>query len=223
MKMMPKIYKQMIPFFRAHGFTKQRNYFYKIENEIAFCVLFERPSDLVYVKCYIIPLFVPAEMHYLNYGNRLRYMNHVHLPQLTGKNTDQDLLDWCGRVQHVLETDVFPFYEEISTPARLLHYISISIHDRFGFFHRENYDTLRLQIFTELYLRKFDEFERLAVLYMDAVRSSTLIPSLKEQCANEMMDLREKIGRGEAYMDEYFRQVCSHTREVCFQLNDSVT
>ena len=223
MKMMPKIYKQMMPFFRTHGFVKQRNYFYKIENEIAFCVLFERPSDLVYVTCYIIPMYLPAEMHYISFGNRLRDMRRTLLPQLTGNNTEQELIDWCGVVQRILATDIFLFYKNISTPERLLTYLKENGDAKYNFFNCGNRKVLRLQVFTSLYLHKYDEFERLAVLYVDAVRSSTLIPSLKEQCANEMMDLREKIGRGEAYMDEYFRQVCSHTREVCFQLNDSVT
>ena len=109
-----KIVPTFWPLFREHGYKKWRtNKFYYIKNDIAFCFLFERPSIIVYPTYFIWPLYMPAYgIVGLNYGSRLRPTYHL---------TDDDAAfePWVKTITTCLETEIFPFYESISSPEKL--------------------------------------------------------------------------------------------------------
>lgn len=58
-------------FMRANGFAFKKGIFYRIENDMAFCVNLEMPTGTVYSNCFVLPLYVPTEFCYMTYGTRL--------------------------------------------------------------------------------------------------------------------------------------------------------
>ena len=117
MKALPIIHKRLGPFFKAHGFAKKGSVFYKIENNLAFCVLFEKPSDAVYTNFHIIPLYIPAEFHYLDYGKRLMNLPE-YIQEITKIHTptsEEEVYRLCERVQNILTDDIFCFFQQVRT------------------------------------------------------------------------------------------------------------
>ena len=109
-----KIVPAFAPFFKEHGYKKWgTNKFFGIENNIAFCFLFERPSVIVYPTYFIWPLYMPANgVVCLNYGNRLNARYNLC-------SDDAAFEPWVKRITTCLETEIFPFYESISSPEKL--------------------------------------------------------------------------------------------------------
>ncbi|MBQ3154955.1 MAG: hypothetical protein IJB88_06950, partial [Clostridia bacterium] len=104
MSVSKNIYKQLNPYFKSLGFRKHGRYFFKIENNIAFCFTPEFPS-FVRVQCYILPLYMPTDFHYLTYGTDIEHI-HRELQDTIwtyGEITDAEASEWLGKMAPVIE------------------------------------------------------------------------------------------------------------------------
>ena len=51
-----RLRKSAQSFKRANGFAFKKGIFYRIENDMAFCVNLEMPTGTVYSNCFVLPL-----------------------------------------------------------------------------------------------------------------------------------------------------------------------
>lgn len=55
-----QISAEMKLFMQEWGFRKRGNFFFKIKNDLAFCVYLEQPTGLVYSGFCVMPLYLPG-------------------------------------------------------------------------------------------------------------------------------------------------------------------
>ena len=115
---------RLAPFFRVYGFTRKSNKFYKIKNNIAFFAGLERPGGL-YSMCYIIPLYIPTNIPYLDYGCRLGYFDPFPVKSFYFGSDDPSQLEvFIERTMECCEKYFFPLYEKISTLEGLIEFLN---------------------------------------------------------------------------------------------------
>lgn len=115
---------RLAPFFKAHGFTRKSNMFYKIQNNIAFCAGLERPGGL-YFLCYIIPLYIPTSVRHITYGGRLQDFEPFPVPHFDFYINEPSQLEvFVERTMECCEKYVFPLYDSISTPEGLIDFLN---------------------------------------------------------------------------------------------------
>ncbi len=156
-----KIVPAFWPFFKEHGYKKWgTTKFYRIENDIAFCFLLERPSIIVYPTYYIWPLYIPTDVVPLSYGNRLNEGDYGYCLW----DDDSTFEPWVEKLKKCLETTVFPFYESINSPEKLWQLISQEDFGTPNYLFCPPHLMKRLQMYTACYMgdlmsaRKYFDF-----------------------------------------------------------------
>lgn len=147
-----EIAKQIGPYMRSRGFKRKGKRFYNIQNDIAFCIEFEMPSDSIYVWAYILPLYMPCDFITLSYGNRLGNMPSIMLPLLNKTDSTEQISAWCALLCSRIEDTILPFFRSIDSPLKLA--VSIEKDGEFRkFMHCPEIHMAELRIYTHLYLR----------------------------------------------------------------------
>ena len=117
-----KIVPAFAPFFKEHGYKKWgATKFYKIENDIAFCFLFERPSIVVYPRYFFLPLYMPMDFVHVSFGDRFYLI--LDEPTYCIEDDDSTFEPWVERVKGAIENFVFPFYGSINTIEKMLDFL----------------------------------------------------------------------------------------------------
>lgn len=120
MNLCREVTKRLKPYMRTKGFSLSRRTFCCIRNDIAFCIGFENPTGTLYAWEYIMPLYIPSEFQYLSYGDR---MHRFGLPYLNREDAPEMIDQWCAQLCQLLEETIFPFFEQIDSPQKLLQFI----------------------------------------------------------------------------------------------------
>ena len=157
------------------GYTFSKNCFYKIHNDIAFCLAFDMPSGLVYATFFVMPLYIPAEKRYYTYGNRMSSLRRSKLLPLSQNASDDELEVWCAHLRKDLEKIVFPFFQEIATPSKLINVIEKRKHLARSFFLCPPVQLYRLRLFSYLYMEDCDQLYMLAEKYPICIQKSTFL------------------------------------------------
>jgi hypothetical protein len=162
----------LAPFFRAHGYTRKNNKFYKIQNNIAFCAGLERPGGL-YSLCYIIPLYMPTPVHHITYGSRLERFKPFPVPPIDFLlYGDSQCDEFVQRTMQCCEKYFFPLYNRISTPEGLIEYLNQGYKCVRGCW--DNLDLCsyyELRIYTNFILSNYNEMLADIPLIYDAIDS----------------------------------------------------
>lgn len=151
---------RLAPFFRAHGFKRKNNKFFKIENNIALCTALERPGGL-YSLCYILPLYIPTEIPHISYGGRLQRFKPFPVCNFSFYFDDPSKAEvFVEQTMECCEKYFFPLYESISTPEGLIDFLNK------GFsYARMYFDNLtlifyyELKIYTNFVLSRYDDMK----------------------------------------------------------------
>lgn len=119
------VIKIMTPFFKEHGYSKKGSMFYKIQNQIAYCISFEHPGGL-YVISHIIPFYIPLEIPSIAYGGRLNQMKSWDVPVEFYLNdmTEDACIEWCNKVKKCCKKHIFPLYDEIGSLSDLINFLN---------------------------------------------------------------------------------------------------
>ena len=106
---------------KSRGFVRSgySGRFYYVANDIAYCVTFEKPSILIYVTAYIMPLYVPTEYIYFDYGERLRHLHGLELHTLT-ENEPELMEQWIADYCKALDEKILPVFQQIPSPEALI-------------------------------------------------------------------------------------------------------
>jgi hypothetical protein len=151
---------RLAPFFRAHGFKRKNNKFFKIENNIALCTALERPGGL-YSLCYILPLYIPTEIPHISYGGRLQRFKPFPVCNFDFYWNEPSKAEvFVEQTMECCEKYFFPLYESISTPEGLIDFLNK------GFsYARMYFSNLRLvwyyelKIYTNFVLSRYDDMK----------------------------------------------------------------
>ncbi len=131
MNLCREVTKRLKPYMRSKGFSLVRRTFCCIRNDIAFCIGFENPTGTLYAWEYIMPLYIPSEFQYLSYGDR---MHRFGLPYLNREDAPEMIDQWCAQLCQLLEETIFPFFEQIDSPQKLLQFIAPEKADEYRVF-----------------------------------------------------------------------------------------
>jgi len=168
-----KITNQIRPCMKKQGYTFSKNCFYKIHNDIAYCLAFDMPSGLVYATFFVMPLYIPAKNRYYTYGNRVSSLRRSKLLPLSKNASDHELEEWCEHLCNDLGKIVFPFFQEIDSPRKLLNVIEKKKHVVGRFFLCTPVQVSRLQLFSYLYVEDFDNLYLLSEKYPICIQESS--------------------------------------------------
>lgn len=175
MSILQKITNQIRPCMKKQGYTFSKKCFYKIHNDIAYCLALDMPSGLVYATFFVMPLYIPAQNHYYTYGNRVSSLRRSKLLPLSKNASDDELAAWCEHLCNDLEKFVFPFFQEIDTPRKLINVMAKKKYVADRFFLCPPVQVFRLQLFSYLYVEDFDNLNSLAEKYSICIQESTYL------------------------------------------------
>ena len=143
---------------KAKGFLRSgySGRFYYVANDIAYCVTFEKPSTLIYVQAYVIPLYIPAEAIYYTYGECLRYLPGLELRTL--KEDEPDLMEqWCADFCRSIEEKILPVFQQIPSPEALIGELENESPALKWFFFCPKIHIEKLKMYTYFYLQRLSE------------------------------------------------------------------
>ena len=173
MSILQKITKQIYPYMNEQGYTLSKKCFYKIHNDIAYCLEFEMPSGLVYVTFFVMPLYITAQHHYYTYGNRVGSLRHSKLLPLSKNASEDELNAWCKILLDSLDKVILPFFQKIDSPVELLKIIEKRKHSIKNYFFCPPVQIFRLQLFSYLYTEEFGKLRVLTKKYPRIIQEST--------------------------------------------------
>ena len=153
-----QISAEMKLFMQEWGFRKRGNFFFKIKNDLAFCVYLEQPTGLVYSGFCVMPLYLPAESRYLTYGDRLNAFSPCPVGPLP---VDGDAAQWAEQLRFALAEYIFPFFDSIANPQALDLFLNEKNKKIRTYFFCPDLDLYRLRLYTKRYLRQWDELSSL--------------------------------------------------------------
>lgn len=194
---------------KINGFSVQKRCFYCIYNDLAYCVELEMPSNLVYVTCYIIPLYMPTEFRYFTYGMRLKEV----LPIANISTTE--LEQWCDQLEQCLQRIVFPMFQKAQTPDSFLKLVNEGLFE--DAFHIPEIDVHRLRIFTALYKKDTPVIPKLCDDYENALTNTTyLTDQVKKRLFEEIEKVRDSISRNTQENEALTIDIIKKTKQHCF-------
>ncbi len=219
MNLAPLIYKRFTPFFKKYGFTKKGSTYYKINNDIAFCITFEFPS---YARawCHILPLYMPTEFKHLSHGNIINNFYREVRDTLSKYDDipDSQIDTWSENMMAIFESDVFLFFDSISTPQKLLEYCKAPIYMRNKYLpYAGGTHMLRLQAYTALYLGEKRKAKKLIKDFRKtALKNEHITERLMDMYVAEADEMKKMLSLTPAERDVRFKEICEKTFEVCF-------
>ena len=146
---------QLAPFFKAHGFKRKSNRFFKIINNVAFCIDLERPGGL-YVQSYIIPLYMPHDFRCFTYGERLQEFKKCPVPNENWLTERTECNEYVEKTIECCEQYILPFYDRISTLEGLLDFLDEDLKSIHEYFFTGPMQILELKVYTNFVLSRFD-------------------------------------------------------------------
>lgn len=213
-----RVAKRISGYMSNHGFKKKNTHFFRIENDLAFCLELNKPGGLLYVTFCVIPLYIPSNVRYYTYGNRLNNSTFHRLPVLQSGCTDEDLEDWVRHLFTLLDQDIFPFFHRISSPDALLDYLDEEMSLIRPFFFCSDLDLERLRLFTCAHLCRSDRIPDLAEGFRAVLKTDTLFsPALIQGFEAESRILEALSSLPEEEIRRHFRQITADTLSACFR------
>lgn len=187
------------PYMKEKGFLLRNRCFYCIEDDLAYCVEFEMPSHLVYVNCYIIPLYVPTEFRYYTYGIRLK--------EVLVESYEQQ----CMQLKATLETSIFPVFVKIKSPHNLLKLIDRGL---FKGGRIPKVDVYRLRLFTAFYEKDINGTLKLCDEYKNILLNTPyLTADVKKNRIREILEIRNRITQAN---EAFVKDIIKNTKRTCF-------
>ena len=207
---------QLAPFFKERGFKRKSNKFYKIVNDIVFCVGLERPGGL-YVWSYIIPLYMPHDFEVLTYGDRLQNFEKCPVPDEHYLTERTECNEYVEKTLECCEKYILPFYDRISTPQSLLDFLDEDLKSIQEYFFIGPMEILKLKIYTNFVLSKFDAvLDDIPKLFAEYDKHRKIIfESLIEEWKIRINVLASMINASEEERLQFINDTIEHSIIAC--------
>ena len=133
-----------------NGFVHRRGRFFRERDSIVQCVVFERPSQIIYPTYCIIPLYMPCTTLYYTYGRRVSEVSRY-------KDT---LAVDSGALIDVLDSVVLPLFERLKTPSLLSQHLLDNPNSSMYYLFCPSVNLAVLEAYTALFLAERELFSR---------------------------------------------------------------
>lgn len=155
MSIVKKITRDLGPYMESYGYISMKNGFYRKQNSIAYFIEFEKPSNIIYLRYYIVPLYIPCNSKYYSYGCRLRH--HGDLMSICADATSTAFENWNENTRSCLESIVFPFFNSIGSPEQLVAFLECCDTTIKKHFACTDVQLLKLRVYTLFYCGKIEQ------------------------------------------------------------------
>ncbi len=196
------IVSRLAPFFKENGYKKKSSLFYKIQNNIAYCIGFERPGDLRAVF-HILPLYTPLEFKELTYGSHLEYFPKCKVPSISpleniedfkrkypnslNLNNIDDCEIWIDKIVQCCEQHIFPFYDRIGTLNGLMDFLNMGHYHVYQYWnHCGLAQYYEIRAYTNFVLSQYKAMEKDIKKAKEAIDDMRIFPHLKDESKNNL-------------------------------------
>ena len=214
--MLSKIKKKLKMTLFPLGFCNVKNCYYYIKNDIAFCLSFDQPSGIVYCTFHIIPLYIPCEMRYYTFGNRLNSFPNSSVGILMKSASDREIDVWFENLFYTLERFIFPFFQNISDPLQLLHFVNSDYVAVSQFFHCSPDQLERLRVFTYLCLNDYDNLKRAIQEAYVGISHANYMDSVKKERHNELLEIESHLSDDNFCGSQFCAEIVNQSLQRCF-------
>lgn len=196
--------KQIAPYLKTKNYTQKGRLFYVIQNNIAYCIEFERPAQQVYLAYYVLPLYIPFETRCFTYGRRMPF-------GISADNAEM----LCKELYKCFDKIVFPFFKKASSPEKLINLCKTNIgRNRFDC---TKVDKMRLLYLTYAFLGGEDKTGNLKKRYCQAITEAKYYTdSVKEKLLDEVKMMDGVFDMDPKSVITCYDQVIHQTFRKCF-------
>lgn len=203
-------------FMKDRGFHSKNKFFYKINNDIAFCIEFDYPGSLLYVTFYILPLYLPANTRYYTYGNRLNSLSLKPLPDIHADVSEKQKIYWVQSFEEAIDEFVLPYFQKICNPSALADACS----DNNGIQTYMNCPTIqkaRLLLHTYAFLQNLDAFRKAEKsMHAEIDKCSFLSSDILAKYQAEIVMLKQVFSLSQDELLTYKKNIIEATIKSCF-------
>ena len=215
MSIFRKVSKRIDLYMQSNGFCRTGTTFYRISNNIVYCIGFDTPSELLYVTAYIMPLYMPSEYRYYTYGNRLNAIQSIQLPILNKNDNEMVRETWCHTLCESIDRQVLPFFAAVDTPNKLMQYVDVHPCASNEHLACHNLHIYRLKMYTYLYMGDYDKVLQSIASYRQILSSITFLTStILQKYGKEIDEVEALIQRGAKSVNEYCLGVISNSKRI---------
>ena len=144
------IHQHIRAFMKSNGYRRKGNRYYRIQDNLTFCIYFEQPTGVLYSGFCVIPLYIPTDVWYWTYGNRLNAFSSGALPALKVGADGTEVQDWVDGFLALLTNTIFPFFKDISGTDELNRFLCNDFKVVRRYFFCPDIDLYRLGIYTSM-------------------------------------------------------------------------
>ena len=129
------------------GYRRKGNTFYRIVNNLMFCIMVEHPG-LYYAEYHINPLYMPQNQVYLNYGKRFQ----------AWWDGNGDVTDFISQIVADIQEEIVPFFQRINSASSLLSFLQQDHSSVASYFKCPHFRYSFLAAYTALMLHDSESF-----------------------------------------------------------------
>lgn len=187
------VLKKITPFMKSRGFVRSgySGRFYYVANDIAYCVTFEKPSILIYVEIYIIPLYIPTDFIYFTYGDRLRNLPGLELRTLT-ENEPELMEQWVADYCKAMDEKILPVFQMIPSPEALISELEQESPALKWLFRCPSTFIAKLKMYTYFYLERIPETQAAIESYRRVIDQGSWLENTR-RLFRERADIIESL------------------------------
>lgn len=218
MAIFSSIKKEIKQYLKNYGFISKGNSFYKIINELAFCIGFEQPTGVLYCEYYIMPLYMPAENRYITYGNRFDAFEYSMLSPLSAYAHNEEIEVWIANFKNAFETTILPFYSSISDINAFYDFLNKDQRTVHSYFFCPQVDLILLKLYTASYIERYSDVLSLSLQIKNALNNTHYLSS--RIIDKRLMEVERLLQVAHYSPDEkrvFFRDLISNTTKNCFK------
>ena len=207
------IQKNMQKFMKANGFISTKGVFYRIENDMAFCVNLEMPTGTVYSNCFVLPLYVPTEFCYMTYGTRLT----IGTAERDGDA--ENAAELADKLMSILSNDIFPRFQTIISPEAF--FVLVSHRELFAPHECRIPDVFvqRLRLATAFYEKRYSEVSEICSEYTKVLADAPYLTSgCKKIYLDEIRLFQNALALSDPEKENRMAEIIRKTGRACFGL-----
>ncbi len=214
-----KVNDIILEFMKSRGFKKRGNLYFNIKNDISFCINLEQPTGLLYCTFSVMPLYMPAQVRYFTYGNRLNSFSLHPIPTLKKDASDIAVSNWSLQLRSALQSSVFPFFDSISDAPSLNVFLQNDLQNIGKYFFCAEIDIYRLKLYTNLVLNNTDILlEMLTDSPGVLERSPHIQGEVKGKYIEEFSAMHHIVTSCDKCSCEFIKITIQHTKKSLFNL-----
>ena len=198
------------------GFRNAGNCYYYIKNDIAFCLSFDQPSGILYCTVHIIPLYIPCERRHYTYGNRLNSFSNSSVGVLMKSAPDKEVDTWFENLLYTLRESIFPFFQSISSPLQLLHFVNSDPAVVNQFFHSPPDQLDRLRVFTYLYLNDYENLKCAIKHAYVSISRANYVDEVKNERNSELSRIESYLSDSSFCGSQFCAEIVKRSLQCCF-------